>query len=72
MLIHVGGRYTHYKHPEQPYEVKGLVVLEATDEVAVRYAVVGNPAVEFVRPLSSWLEAVDQVGKTVLRFTPLP
>jgi hypothetical protein len=69
--VMVAGRYCHYKHPEVAYTVNGLSILEATDEVAVRYSMVDNPAVEFVRPLSSWLETVEWKGATVFRFTPL-
>lgn len=64
----VGGTYAHYKHPHQLYMVNGLSILEASDEVAVRYAMLAAPDVEFVRPLTSWLETVEWNGKTVPRF----
>jgi hypothetical protein len=67
----VAGQYYHYKHPEVVYIVNGLSILEATDEVAVRYSMVDDPAVEFVRPLSSWLETVTWKNATVPRFTPI-
>ena len=67
--VNVGGQYFHYKHPEVAYIVIGLSILEATDEVAVRYAMVHHPAVEFVRPLISWLDTVEWQGAIVPRFT---
>lgn len=68
----VGGRYAHYKHPELPYTVTDLVIVEATDEVAVVYMVEENGAkVSFVRPLGSWLEKVEWQGEIVPRFKPL-
>ncbi len=69
--VMVAGHYYHYKHPEVAYVVNGLSILEATDEVAVRYSVVDDPTVEFVRPLSSWLETIKWRDATVLRFTPI-
>jgi hypothetical protein len=67
----VAGQYFHYKHPEVVYIVNGLSILEATDEVAVRYSMVDDLTVEFVRPLSSWLETVEWQGVTLPRFTPI-
>lgn len=67
--VEVGGLYAHYKHPELSYKIKGLAVWEATDEVAVLYQPVHQPEVVFVRPLTSWLEAVEWEGKTLPRFT---
>lgn len=65
----IGGQYAHYKHPDQLYRVTGLSILEATDEVAVKYAPVDNPEVEFVRSLTGWLQTVDWNGQAVPRFT---
>lgn len=69
--VRVHGHYAHYKHPDQPYEVKGFTILEATDEVAVRYTPLSNPGIEFTRPLDSWLETVEVNGKSVPRFAPV-
>jgi hypothetical protein len=66
-----GARYAHYKHPHYPYIVTGFCVLEATDEVAVKYASVDHSDVEFVRALEVWLETVTLNGKTVPRFTKI-
>lgn len=67
--VKIGARYGHYKHPDQPYLVTGLVILEATDEVAVAYGVEeGGQQITFVRPLESWLETVTWQGQTVPRF----
>jgi len=68
-LVTVGAHYSHYKHPDRLYRVNGLSVLEASDEVAVRYALLDAPEVEFVRPLVSWLETVSFSGRSVRRFT---
>jgi hypothetical protein len=70
--VTIGGRYAHYKHPEAPYIVTDLVILEATDEVAVVYCVEEDGCkITFVRPLKSWLESVEWHGRTVPRFTQL-
>lgn len=68
--VKVGGLYAHYKHPDEPYLVTGLVILEATDEVAVMYEVEeSGQQVAFIRPLKSWLETVEVDGQTIPRFT---
>ncbi|MDB5183003.1 MAG: hypothetical protein JWO47_787 [Candidatus Saccharibacteria bacterium] len=69
--VQLGKYYAHYKHPEMPYQVKGLVIMEEDNAVVVRYASAKNNGVEFVRPLSVWLETVEWQGKTVPRFTLL-
>ena len=67
--VEVGGLYAHYKNPDKPY-VSDLVILEATDEVAVLYTPqYENTPVTFARALSNWLETVEWEGKTVPRFT---
>jgi len=63
-----GSYYAHYKHPEIPYIVKGLLIIEENNEIAVRYASTAKVKVEFVRPLKVWLETVKWNGKTVPRF----
>lgn len=69
LRVSVGGHYYHYKHPEVMYLVTGLSILEATDEVAVKYAMTDHLTVEFIRPLQSWLDTVDLQGRIVPRFT---
>lgn len=67
--VKVGTYYAHYKHPELPYLVIGLAILEANDEVAVVYQVTENgEQVTFVRPLKSWLATVTWHGQIVQRF----
>ncbi len=63
-FIEVSGEYQHYKN-EHIYKVLGFVVTEATDEVAVRYVNVDEPSVEFVRPVSSWMEEVDNMPRFI-------
>ena len=69
--VAIGSIHVHYKHPEIPYRVMGFSILEATDEVAVRYAYIDDLTIEFVRPLVSWLEQVEYDGQMVNRFTKL-
>jgi len=68
-LVKPGSYYSHYKHPEIPYVVKGMLVMEENNEIAVRYESTARPGVEFVRPLKVWLETVSWEGKTLPRFT---
>ncbi|MFA5004020.1 MAG: DUF1653 domain-containing protein [Candidatus Saccharimonadales bacterium] len=66
--VEVGAHYAHYKHPEDLYRVVGFTILEATDEVAVRYSALHEPNVEFARPLANWLSIVEHDGRHVERF----
>ena len=67
--VAVGAKYYHYKNPDKFYTVTGLSILEATDDVAVKYALVDNPDIEFVRAFPIWLETVAWNNQTVPRFT---
>lgn len=69
--VEVGAYYCHYKNPHKRYQVVDLAVLEATDEVAVLYRITdgATPDLIWVRPLSSFLDAVEHEGQTVPRFT---
>lgn len=70
--VAVGELYYHYKHPELLYRVAGLAILEATDEVGVRYQAQYGERIEYVRALrgeEGWLATVQWQGQTVLRFT---
>lgn len=68
--VQVGAKYAHYKHPDQPYTVTGLAILEETDGVAVLYSVEENgEQVTFIRPLDDWLSTVEWNGQTVPRFS---
>lgn len=66
--IVVGGTYAHYKTPTSRYRVTGLAVLKADNEIAVKYASIKEPSVEFVRSLKLWNEKVEWEGKTMARF----
>lgn len=66
--VTVGGKYAHYKDSAKLYTVTGLGILEATDEVAVKYAMLENPDIEFVRALNIWMETVEWDGQVVPRF----
>jgi len=58
-IVEIGGLFAHYKDPASRDRVLGLTVLEASDEVAVRYVSLDHEEVEFTRPLVSWMESVD-------------
>ncbi|HXR49969.1 MAG TPA: DUF1653 domain-containing protein [Verrucomicrobiae bacterium] len=62
-----GTHWRHYKGNE--YLVKDIVLIEATNEVAVLYASLEQPAVAFVRPFTSWHEQVDIGGRLISRFS---
>lgn len=71
-LVQIGQRYLHYKNNEHTYIVNELVIIEATNEVGVVYEPEYFPKeskVQFMRPLSSWLEKLTWDGKEVSRFT---
>lgn len=47
--------YEHHTLPNRYYEVLGFAVIEATDEVGVRYVSPEYPKVEIVNPIHLWL-----------------
>lgn len=53
--IEVGAQYRHYKN-KHIYTVLGISVIEASEEVAVRYVDIDEPGVEFIRPVEQWNE----------------
>lgn len=69
MLVEVGGRYAHYKHPELHYIVKEIGIREDTEEVSVVYEAQYGNNIPFIRALSSWLQTVEVEGKTIPRFS---
>jgi hypothetical protein len=69
--VQIGAYYVHYKHPELPYKVMGVVIWEATDEVAVLYQAQHGERISFARTLSSWLESVEWKDQIVPRFTQI-
>jgi hypothetical protein len=66
--VEFGASYSHYKHPEKRYKIKGLAVLENGDEVCVIYQAEYGGGFTFVRPLREWVETVEWQGKTLPRF----
>lgn len=70
--VKVGGRYSHYKKPENIYQVIGLGVQESTDKICVLYKPEYMDDITFVRDLDSWLAMPELEGKLVERFTLLP
>lgn len=69
--IKVGTSYAHYKNPNKAYKVIGFVVIEATDEIGVLYQAQYDQKLTFVRPVSSWLEKVEQEGQVLPRFSKI-
>ena len=67
----IGSRYSHYKNPESTYEVKDVVIDEATEAPLVIYKNETGEKLTFARPLLSWEETVEHDEKQVRRFTPL-
>ncbi|MCI0597762.1 DUF1653 domain-containing protein [Candidatus Parcubacteria bacterium] len=68
----VGERYAHYKHPECPYRVTMLVILEADQTIGVVYTQDAGKHFPFVRPLKEFLEEVNHEGHLVPRFKKVP
>lgn len=69
--VEVGGRYMHYKNPEQEYIVRSLAILETTEEVGVIYEAQYDTRISFIRPLANFCEIVDIEGESVSRFTKI-
>lgn len=63
----IDGIYRHYKGHE--YVVRGFSVLESNNVVAVRYAPLDYPDVEFVRSIDLWMEKVMVNDREFNRFT---
>ena len=57
--VEIGANYVHYKDPSKQYTVRGLVVIEATDQIGVLYQANYGPRLSFVRPASEWFERID-------------
>ena len=60
------GKYRHFKGGE--YEVQGVATHSETGEQLVVYTPLYGEAGLWVRPLSMFLEMVDQDGKSQPRF----
>jgi hypothetical protein len=67
--VEIGAKYYHYKDTTKFYTVTGLSIWEPTDEVIVKYAMDAHPEIEFVRPLTAWLETLTWDSRQVCRFT---
>lgn len=65
----VGHWYKHYKGGE--YFVRGVATHTETHEKLVVYCRVGDPDVNYARPLSMWFDevGVDENGQPITRFT---
>ncbi|MDQ3065165.1 MAG: hypothetical protein M3Q36_02745 [bacterium] len=68
-----GSIYRHYKDPESRYRVDGYVIIEATDEVGIRYIGGNMGDIEMLRPAAEWLEAVGVEGEVqaISRFSEI-
>jgi hypothetical protein len=69
--VTVGATYWHYKARDKVYKVIGFGFLEATDELCVIYQAQYDERLTFLRPLTVWLENVEQEGSTVPRFNKI-
>lgn len=64
-----GSVWKHYKG--SLYKIKGLVIQEATEEIAVCYEAVVNPLpIPWSRTLREWNEEVEHNGVVLPRFSP--
>jgi hypothetical protein len=69
--IKLNSVYFHYKNPDKHYKVIGFVIIEATDEVGVLYQAQYGEDLTFVRPVSAWLEKIEQNGRLIPRFSKI-
>lgn len=67
--VKVGALYAHYRNLDL-YRVISLGFIEATQEVAVIYQEESTSLkpIQWIRPISSWIEQVDISGTTTPRF----
>lgn len=68
-LVKIGGIYSHFKNPQNHYEVIDLAMQEATEKVCVIYRALYGKHLLFVRDLDIWLKQPEMDGKNVSRFT---
>lgn len=66
--INPAGTYVHYRHPELPYRILHIGLIEAREEPGVIYQRIDRPELIWVRPVQEWLETVEVDGKEVHRF----
>lgn len=67
--VTIGGRYMHYK--QLSYKVLTIALREEDNEPCVIYQAEYGDKVTWIRPISSWVEAVEVHGKKVTRFAKL-
>ena len=68
--IPIGSKWYHFKHPDNLYEITGIVVIEETDSVGVLYTSTFEPTtgITFLRPLESFLSYKETEDGKVKRF----
>jgi len=66
--VEVGALYAHYKDADMVYEVTGLAIWEATNEICVIYQAQYGNHFTFARALAVWQEEVEWRGQKVPRF----
>lgn len=66
-LVPPGSHWTHFKKPDEPYEVVEIGFLEATEEAVVIYKKADAPLV-WVRPLEQFLAKIEYQGVSGARF----
>lgn len=68
-LVKIGGKYTHYKNPNQKYTVIAIGLLEENEEPCVIYQAEYGEKIVWVRNLTNFTEMVENTeGEMVPRF----
>lgn len=69
-LVKVGEIYSHYKNPDDHYQIKGFCVTEADDTVCVLYEPLYErlKGISFARPVKSFTETIEKDGVETKRF----
>jgi len=69
--VKVGGSCYHYKHFDRLYTLVDVVIIEATEEIAVLYRAEyeGLKGITFMRPIQDFLAEVEVNNQIVSRFT---
>jgi hypothetical protein len=69
--IKINASYRHYKNTNNSYKVIDFVIIEAKDQIGVLYQAQYGKKLTFVRPVTSWLEKVEQNGQLIPRFSEI-
>lgn len=69
--VELGGKYFHYKRPNDFYTITDILIIEATDTVGICYRAEYEElrGITFMRPIEDFLAEVDVDGQMIKRFT---